>query len=351
MASITLMLGLVSCDIFNIGGTTTTTETTEATTVDYENFIEINSVSDLQNMEMNKSYILNTDLDLTGIEWQPIGSYLNPFLGNFDGNDHTISNLTITNDHIHNGLFGYTTGTINNLNLVNISIDYNSTFITYAGGIAGFTNGDIENCEVSGTLDVLSSESSVYAGMLVGFTQGKLYQDTTVEEFEPNMISNNKVSGLVNVVSHEIGYIGGMIGKTYNTTVAMNVSFVDISVTVNAYSVFIGGVIGHNFGGILHDFPEIVDDVNIYIYENITVNQITVNNDEGSFVVGGFIGYNSKGSHKDNYVQSEITLEGEALEANIIKVGGYYGENWNSQSEKIFIDSNYTDKLTGEGFA
>lgn len=351
MTSIILMFGLASCDIFNIGGNDTTTETTETTTVDYENFIPINSVEDLQNMEMNKSYILNADLDLTGLAWQPIGSYLNPYLGNFDGNGHTISNLTISTDHIHNGLFGYLTGNVSDLNLDAVSIDYNATFITYAGGIAGYSNGNIEDCTVSGNIDVLNSESSIFLGMLVGFTQGKLYQDTTVEEFEPNLISNNTVTGTINAVSKEIGYIGGMIGKTYNTTVTMNASFVNLTVNVNDYSVYIGGVIGHNFGGILHDFPELVDDINIYIYDNVTVNTITVNDDSGSFSVGGFIGYNSKGYHMDNYVQSTITLAGDAIEGNLIKVGGYFGENWNSPVENIFIRSDYTNNLSAEGLS
>lgn len=346
MTSIVLMIGLASC---NFAGNTTTAETTESTTVDYENYIEINTIADLEAMEMNKSYILNANLDLTGIEWVPIGSYNNPYLGNFDGNGYTISNLTITVDHLHNGLFGYTTGNIIDLNLINVSIDYNATFISYVGGLAGYSNGDIDGCNVEGSIEVLNTDSSLYIGMLVGFTQGKLYQDTTVEDFRPNIISNNRVNGTVTAISNEIGYVGGMIGKSYNTTVNGNISLVNLNVDVNEYTVFIGGLIGHNFGGILHDFAEIVDDVNIYIYENITVNQITVTDDSGSFTLGGFIGYNSKGYHKDNYVQSDVTLQGEASEENLIKVGGYFGENWNSPAENIFIRSSYLNNLTGDG--
>ncbi len=345
--SMILMIGLTGCDLFNIGGTTTT-EAVETTTVDFENYLEINTIEDLQAVEMNKSYILNADLDLTGIEWEPIGTYLNPYLGNFDGNDYTVSNLSLTIDHIHNGLFGYVTGNITNLNLESVSIDYEANFITYVGGLAGYSNGEIDNCTVNGMIDVSNDESSIYAGMLLGFTQGKLYQDTTVEDFAPNVITNNIVSGSINAVSMEIGYIGGMIGKTYNSTVGMNNSFVDLTVDVAENNVFIGGVIGHNYGGILHDFSDIVDEINIYIYENVTRNTITVNNDSGSFSVGGFVGYNSKGYQTDNYVESTIILQGEATEGKLIKVGGYFGENWNSPAENIFIRSDFTNSLTGE---
>ena len=39
---------------------------------------------------------LESDLDLSANEWLPIGTHDTPFMGNFNGNGHTVSNLKIT---------------------------------------------------------------------------------------------------------------------------------------------------------------------------------------------------------------------------------------------------------------
>ena len=43
-------------------------------------------------------FVLNNDIDMTGWKIPPIGTKKYPFIGQFDGNDHTISNLVTTND-------------------------------------------------------------------------------------------------------------------------------------------------------------------------------------------------------------------------------------------------------------
>lgn len=42
-------------------------------------------------------FYLSSDLDMTGWILPPVGTQTYPFLGNFDGNNHTISNLTVQN--------------------------------------------------------------------------------------------------------------------------------------------------------------------------------------------------------------------------------------------------------------
>lgn len=71
----------------------------------------INSVSDLLSLARNCAYdqwsvgktvILQKDLSLEGMLWEPIPS----FSGQFKGNGHTISDLTITGQYSPAGLFG-----------------------------------------------------------------------------------------------------------------------------------------------------------------------------------------------------------------------------------------------------
>ena len=61
----------------------------------------------------------------TGAGWQPIGDFSNAFIGQFDGNGFTISNLTIDRNGTDRvGLFGYTgSGSgITNVGLLNLDI-------------------------------------------------------------------------------------------------------------------------------------------------------------------------------------------------------------------------------------
>lgn len=67
-------------------------------------------INDPSNNLYNQSYIrLEQDLFLGGLETEPIGDVLNSthFSGVFDGNGHTISDLTIRGEGSAVGFFGY----------------------------------------------------------------------------------------------------------------------------------------------------------------------------------------------------------------------------------------------------
>ena len=108
-----------------------------------------------------KTVVLNADVDLTGINWIPIGTKANAFQGTFDGQRNTISNLYINDtDLSHAGLFGYAQNAkINNVNVVNVDINAYSQ----VGAIAGTVyTGSVENCHVSGTIKLIAQYA--YAG-------------------------------------------------------------------------------------------------------------------------------------------------------------------------------------------
>ena len=92
---------------------------------------------------------LTDNIDLTGIDWTPIGKDDNKaYTGTFDGNGKTITGLTVTVSDRYAGLFGYigTGGTVQNVVLTEINI----TSGTFVGGVAGWSfGGNIENCSVS----------------------------------------------------------------------------------------------------------------------------------------------------------------------------------------------------------
>ena len=108
---------------------------------------------------------LDTDIDLTGKDWTPIGtSFDNSYTGTFDGGGHTITGLTITTKDQFVGLFGYLNraGTVKNVVMEGIQITSNHMFGN-TGGVAGFSWGTIENCSVSGSVS-----GTVYVGGVVG---------------------------------------------------------------------------------------------------------------------------------------------------------------------------------------
>ena len=227
--------------------------------------------------------------------------------------------------------------------MTNASIDYDADFTTYAGAIAGYSNGDITNCSAESSIDVVNEDYSSYVGMLVGFTQGKLDSNTLITEFSPNIIDNNIVSGNITLYETELGFVGGLAGKTYNTTVSNNISTVTLEITTGAYKTYIGGLIGHNYGGIFNGYEDYVDEVNIYVENNIASANIHVDAGTADIALGGFIGYNMKGYNRDNYVESRIynVVETSTSSANdyIIRIGGYFGEAWESQVEDVIINT------------
>lgn len=67
--------------------------------------------------------VLTQNIDLAGHDWTPIGGEQSIYVGTFDGNGNTISNLTIANAGRYSGMFGYSNGVIKNFTLTgNITV-------------------------------------------------------------------------------------------------------------------------------------------------------------------------------------------------------------------------------------
>ena len=72
--------------------------------------------------------VLEANLDITGVEWTPVGDWGAPYTGTVDGKDYTITGLTITNTTWEDvGFLGDLAlgGIVKNLNLENINIVLN----------------------------------------------------------------------------------------------------------------------------------------------------------------------------------------------------------------------------------
>lgn len=232
--------------------------------------------------------MLDNDIDLENKAWTPIGKEANVFSKIFDGQNHTISNLTINNSWGNDiGLFGFTKkGEVKNLT--------------------------INNATVKGYLDV---------GVVAGTPYTTKY-------------TNIKVTGLVKVNGYS--YVGGMFGKnayanlTNLTIDADEGSYVKAASGASGRS-YVGGIVGFMGEG-----AQVVSDVQ----SNIDVIGSTCD-------VGGITGMAHYGNTFRNCVcTGNVTLENAPEAGYELEIGGIAGV-WHDQTGKTvtFTNCSFTGTL------
>lgn len=125
------------------------------------------------------NYKLINDLDLSGISHEPIFDKINYFKGSFDGNGHTVRNLTVETESNCPSLFGVSGGSISNLTIIDANIitaDYdtlNRNDNYYVGILAGMVKGYVHDVNVRGKIVTNGfSYAGIAIGGLVGYTNG-----------------------------------------------------------------------------------------------------------------------------------------------------------------------------------
>ena len=206
---------------------------------------------------------LDTDIDLTGKDWTPIGTdYDNSYKGTFDGGGHTITGLTFTTNDKYAGLFGWLNkaGTVNNVVMDGVQITNNRSLSAFAGGVAGYSWGTIENCSVSGSVS-----GTVYVGGVVG---------AQIDGSITGCSSSATVKGMVDV--------GGVAGQT-NGGATLTACYATGNVTLEIdprKNIAGGSLVGFNGGsrGLLACYA--------------TGNVTSTGSSTGNVHIGGFLGDN-----------------------------------------------------------
>ena len=155
---------------------------------------------------------LAADLDLTGIEWTPIGSTVNAdgevehcFSGKFYGNGHTVSNLDLSDVYGTTGLCGF---------------------------FGGIENAEISSLTVQGTINVNSGREYTYYGAIAGFAGGCTIFDCTADVSFTN--NENLVYGTI-----------GLCGQASDTVIDYCRNTADILITGDMGSLYVGGIAGY----------------------------------------------------------------------------------------------------------
>ena len=205
---------------------------------------------------------LDTDIDLTGKDWTPIGTdYDNSYKGTFDGGGHTITGLTFTTNDEYAGLFGWLNraGTVKNVVMEGVQITSNQIYGGSIGGVAGYSWGTIENCSVSGSVS-----GTVYVGGVVGVQIGGSITGCS---------SSATVKGTVDV--------GGVAGQT-NSSATLTACYAtgNVTIEINPKKNIAGGsLVGMNAGSSL---------LACYATGNVT----STGSSTGYVHIGGFLGNN-----------------------------------------------------------
>jgi len=211
--------------------------------------IDIRACTDLQDIwnDLGNNYSLATDIDCSNVAFYPIGTYVYPFTGKFNGDGHTIKNL-VTVPTAYCGLFGYTQGAvIQLLNLENIKIPNCS----YAGGLVGLAFStvisqiQVQDVSISNVINAGGLAANVGDGTLItdsmviraGITNCLELVGGLVGDSKDSTISASFASGYV--VS-SFGLAGGLVG--YMTNGYMTRSYANTSPTCSSCAS--GGLIG-----------------------------------------------------------------------------------------------------------
>lgn len=185
---------------------------------------------------------LGVSIDLTGIEWTPIGDGErssgsitgNVFCGTFDGQNNTISNLTISTYASEGvGLFAFLDGgTIQNLTLSNVNI---STTQESTGAVVGaISNG-------ASIVNVHVESGSIKGNQGVGGIVGRILCEGSVS----GCTNAASVEGVT--VGSEPGYnVGGIVGAAYYHLSGDGMSIIDSvnSGAVKSATSGAGGIVG-----------------------------------------------------------------------------------------------------------
>lgn len=261
--------------------------------------------SQLQEMDTNLAghYKLVANIDCTGIAFTSVGtmSPSAPFTGSLNGDNHTISNLNISDS----GLFGQTSGaSISNITIASGTVTGNGSI----GSFVGFSvNSTLSNLHSSMTITLTNPAMAAYIGGLVGAS-------TEATTIEGSSYSGTMAGG---------AYVGGLVGYMGNsstpTAEVLSNSYFDG--TLNLAGVYAGGAVGILYSGTIRN-----------VYSAGTINIVGT-----SSYVGGLVGISYTGATNNNFAATYIN--GTATYVGAV-FGNFYvtTNSWNSTRSNNYYD-------------
>jgi hypothetical protein len=287
---------------------------------DYFNIRSVQGLRDLLGFagDIKYNFRLETDIDLSNAS----GLYVPFLIANFDGNNHTISNLSVNIPFSpFVGMFGYVYGgTIENTRVVVKSIN-----APYAvGGLVGYIlYGMVSNSVTAGNVN----GTDWSAGGLIGYSGW-----STVS----NSSSSVNVTGCDNVGGLVGSYEGGTMSDSYATG---NVSGIDLNV---------GGLVGYNWGTVNRSYKtgNVTGVVRagglVGVNEGMVSDSYATGNVRGDSEIGGLVGLNA-GTVNTSYAAAKV------IGNTNINIGGLVGQNPSGTVINCFWDKEISGQSSSGG--
>ena len=237
------------------------------------------AVNSGDNSYQGATITLTADIDLGQVAWMPIGTTTHPFLGTFDGQGHTLSNL-------------------------NVNIRYSDT-----GGAAGLfgqvgPGGMVKDVHIKGGTVYINANPNgfaCYLGGVVGINQGTVVG-----------CSN---TALVNGNNWQWARIGGVVGKNNTGGRVQSCYNLGEVYTSHTQDLYVGGVVGNNKGSIENCFMS----SKVRKYDTVQDYPLLGNNDtESHATITGCFYANGKTTHVTQPVLLENSADNSAtISANL----------------------------------
>lgn len=303
--------------------------------------VEISSSNSKYNGYKDCTIVLDNNIDLSGIEWIPIGTEEAPFRGSIEGNGYTISNMTMNNIKFA-GLIGYSEidGPVSIQNLKISNYKYNSQLdkelvaavviaqvninnggilninnITttncwtdkmtaswfahcYWGGVIGKANA-AENSQINLSNLNFDDDHNYYINSAeysaVGGLIGKYFGTDTTSCLTVNKCISTSAVYAMSYYGYCSADAGGLIGAVEKGSINIKQCYVNDRVCGKSYYIHVGGIIGNVTSALLS-----VSDCNIQ--PTMLKSECT----NGQSTLGGFIGRisGSSGSNISNSLLS-----------------------------------------------
>ena len=217
---------------------------------------------------------LMSDLDMDSISWTPIGNSNYLFMGSFNGNHHTIKNLTLTESLMYVGLFGRTSyATVSDIGLVNVQISatyFDGSWSAVGALIGEATETYVYGCFAETTANVRNGNQLPIGGLIGMFLSGNVSNCYAIANLTVNA-RTPEVGGLIGTTGWtSSGYVtiencfavadiyaygtsdcyaGGLVGINFNYT-NINSCFV-LNTSVDATTSNVGAICGKKYSGTL----------------------------------------------------------------------------------------------------
>ena len=279
---------------------------TEADPYQIANSAELKALSEKTNegsLGSGKYFELVSDIDMADVEFAPIGTVTHPFNGVFDGQNHTVSNLTINSTTGDDGLFGFVKG---DENIVDFYSNWNKNGYNYNmtglgnGYTAEIKNLVLENATVKTTADKKATGAVVGSAIYASVTNITV-KKSNVEGFKgvggvigniDGAYVNNCSTDSSTTVFARVYNVGGIIGTTANTNSGDVKKASGIfncknyaAVTQNAHSGYAAGILGSGQNGQDNVISGCIN------YGKVVVKNIVKENEtSSSYGVGGILG-------------------------------------------------------------